>query len=126
MNIMNIGSAGLITSTANTAENSYRHQADTDFKTILRQAQEQKDDSKLREACQEIEAVFIHQMLQQMRATVPQSGFLEEKSAAKIYRDMLDEKYSELMARSNSNLGLADLLYRQLKREENVQAEDTK
>lgn len=123
---MNIEAVGLVPSIANTAEDSYRQQADTDFKTILRQAQNKRDDTGLREACQKIEAVFIHQMLQQMRATVPQSGFLEEKSAAKIYRDMLDQEYSELMARSNSNLGLADLLYRQLKREENELSEKTK
>ncbi|MDX9871676.1 MAG: rod-binding protein [Clostridia bacterium] len=94
------------------------------FQKILQQAQKEQDDKKLRAACQEIEALFIHQMLTQMRNTVPQGGLIPESTAEKIYRDMLDEQYSLLMAHSPSNLGLTDLLYDQLKVQEKIKVPD--
>ena len=88
-----------------------------DFQELVRQAREEQDDLKLRKACQEMEALFIHQMLREMRATVPESGLLPESAAAKIYRDMLDEAYSKIIAESRDNLGLGEMLYRQLKQD---------
>lgn len=121
---MKIDSSGLASNAAKIAESSYQNKTGTDFQQVLKKVQEEKDDTKLREACREIEAIFIHQMLKQMRATVPQSSLIEESSAAKIYRDMLDEKYSQIMARSSNSLGLADLLYNQMKAQEDIKTEN--
>lgn len=98
-------------------ENSYRGKTGDDFQKLLAKARGEEDDRKLREACEEIEAIFIHQMLRQMRATVPSGGLLSESNAAKIYRDMLDEEYSRIMAHSPTNMGLAEMLYKQLAEE---------
>jgi flagellar protein FlgJ len=107
------------------AENSYQNKTNNDFQRILEQAKAgDQDDKKLREACQGIEAMFIHQMFSQMRATVPQGGLIKESNAEKIYRDMLDEKYSEIMAQSTNNLGLADMVYNQLKAQESANTEN--
>ncbi|MCR4442626.1 MAG: rod-binding protein [Peptococcaceae bacterium] len=96
-------------------ETGVREKESGDFQRIIRQVQQEKDDKKLKEACRDIEAVFIHLMLRQMRSAIPQGGLLPESSAAKMYRDMLDESYSSLIAGSRDSLGLADMLYRQLK-----------
>lgn len=68
---------------------------------------------KLLSACQGFEAVFIKQMLDAMRNTVPKSGFLDGGIAQGIYKDMLYQQYADAMAKT-ANLGVARLLYNQL------------
>lgn len=72
-----------------------------------------KVNQKLLNACQEFEAVFINQMLDAMRQTVPQKGLLDGGIAQGIYKDMLYQQYADKMAKT-ANLGLARLLYNQL------------
>lgn len=98
--------------------NSTEEKNSGNFQQSLEEALQKKDDEKLKEACQQMEAIFIRQMLRQMRATVPQGGLLQETAASRVYRDMLDDEYSKLMASSRQSIGLAGMLYRQLKREE--------
>jgi len=74
-----------------------------------------EEDAALKKACQEIEAIFIQQMLKQMRATVPKSELIPESSASKLYQDMLDSEYSKLMSESSQSFGIAEMLYKQLK-----------
>lgn len=74
-----------------------------------------EEDAALKKACQEIEAIFIQQMLKQMRATVPKSELIPESSATQLYQDMLDSEYSKLMSESSQSFGIADMLYKQLK-----------
>lgn len=84
------------------------------FAELVRQAEAEQDEKKLKNACRDMEAMFIYKMLQQMRATVPESGYLEKGPAEKIYRDMLDEEYSKIMASGSGSFGLKEMLYRQL------------
>ncbi|MDR2588156.1 MAG: rod-binding protein [Spirochaetales bacterium] len=74
------------------------------------------EDEKLREACLDFEAIFIKQMLDAMRKTVNKSGLMDGGMAEDIFEDMLYDERSKLMAR-NSSLGLAAILYDQLKSE---------
>ena len=72
-----------------------------------------KKDAKLYETCQDFEALFIKQMLNSMRQTVNKTGMLDGGMAEDVFEDMLYDEYSKLMAK-NANLGLTDLLYKQL------------
>jgi len=68
---------------------------------------------KLEQACKDFESLFVAQMMQQMRKTVPQDGLFNGGRAEKIYTEMLDSE----MAKSISNqrgVGLAAMMYRQL------------
>ena len=103
--------------TARSAQDTMLSKKNNDFQEILSKVQNEKDDKKLREACQEMEAVYVNQLLRQMRATVPKSGLLEESAGSAIYREMLDEEYSKLIAKSPSSLGIAEMLYKQLKQD---------
>jgi len=100
------------------------------FQDVLRkvqnQAQNEEDDQKLREACQEMEAIFVQQLLRGMWATVPKSGLIEESLAHSIYKDMLIEEYSKIIAKSPQNFGLGDMLYKQLKRDMAIQESQDK
>lgn len=68
---------------------------------------------KLLQACQNFEAVFIKQMLDSMRNTVPKDGMLDGGIGQNIYEDMLYQQYADKMAKT-ANLGLSRLLYNQL------------
>lgn len=96
---------------------NYREQKNTDFKSILEGIKPGQDDEKLKAACQEMESIFVYEMLKQMRAAIPKGGLIPEGTGENIYRDMLDEEYSKIIAKSKDSLGLSDLLYQQLKRD---------
>lgn len=105
---LNLAEVGKTEGTAKQEENS--------FKDVLEMAKGEKDEEKLKKACRDIEALFIHQMLKQMKATVPQGGLFPESMATKIYRDMLDTEYSKIISESPDNLGIAEMLYKELRR----------
>jgi flagellar protein FlgJ len=68
---------------------------------------------KLRKACNDFEAVFMSKMWEEMRATIPKSGFMHSPQED-MYRSMFDRDFSEKLA-SDGGIGLGDMLYKQLK-----------
>jgi peptidoglycan hydrolase FlgJ len=71
-------------------------------------------DSKLYQACEDFQAVFIKQMLDTMRKTVDKSGSLmQDNEGGKIFEDMLYDEYSKKMSKS-AGFDLADNLYKQM------------
>lgn len=68
---------------------------------------------KLKEACRNFEAIFVAQMLKEMRpeGDDPVFGGSHQR---KIYESMMDEQMAEHLTRERSPLGVGDLLYRQL------------
>lgn len=84
----------------------------TEFESMLKKAFDEGDKKKLREACNEFESIMLQILYRQMKATVPESDFIEKSSARGIFEDMLDE---ELMKRgSMRGVGIAEMMYRQL------------
>lgn len=71
------------------------------------------EDAKLRQACRDLEAVFLNILMTQMRKTVPKGGLVGGSNQEEIVRSMLDSETSKNMARAGG-MGLADTLYRQL------------
>lgn len=82
-------------------------------KDVTRKIESQKD--QLKKTCRQFEGIFINYMLQQMRKTIPKSGFFEESISYDIFTSMYDQALSEEITKNNS-LGLADDIYRQLSR----------
>jgi flagellar protein FlgJ len=68
---------------------------------------------ELLNSCQELESVFVYQMLRSMRSTVPKESLFGDSVGLDIFESMLDEEYSKEISRSG-NFGLAKLLYNQL------------
>lgn len=89
------------------------------FQATLKKAVANGEDKKLRDACQQFEAVFINQMLQRMRATVPKDGFWGDSMGVKIFQDMQDEQTSKDMSTAGG-MGLGEMLYQQMKPKDNV------
>ncbi len=73
------------------------------------------DQAKLRALSQEFEGLFLKQMLDAMRKSVPQGGLLESSLAEETFTSMLDERLASEAARRSQG-GLGDALYRQLAR----------
>lgn len=64
-------------------------------------------------ALQELEGIFLHLLLKEMRKSVPQGGLLGDSPAQKMFTEMLDEVYAQQMAKSGQ-LGLAKAMGNQI------------
>ena len=81
------------------------------------EAQKAKEDAKLKEACKGFEAMFLQMMYKEMKKTVPDNELFGDSNSQKILEDMLDTQMIDNMAEAGG-VGLADLLYKQLKLDE--------
>jgi len=73
---------------------------------------------KAKEAAKAFETIFASMMLRSMRNAIPQeeNDFIPNSLGEKIYTEMLDEQYGSLLSK-NGNLGLADLILKQINSE---------
>lgn len=74
-----------------------------------------KQDARLRKACQDFESLLIGQMLKSMKETVTKSDLFGSREKEEMFQSMLDEQTAIEMSRSGS-LGIAEMLYKQLSR----------
>ncbi len=72
-------------------------------------------EKKLRRACADFEALFIYQLFQAMRKTIPESGLTNKMTGKETYAMMMDQKIAEDLAQKNG-LGLQKTLFDQLNR----------
>jgi len=78
----------------------------------LKSAFSEKDDAKLKEACEGFESLFLNMMLKEMRKTVPE-GETSSSYAMGMYQEMFDEEIAK-NASKGKGIGIADSMYRQL------------
>ncbi len=69
--------------------------------------------AQLKKAVVNFEALFINQMLKEMRNTISKSGFLHGAPGEDIYTSLFDAELSKLMA-SSGGIGLENTLLKQL------------
>ncbi len=67
---------------------------------------------RLKAACQDFESIFIYKLLEQMRSTIPQEGYLHG-SGEGVYNAICDQQVAQALAKGRG-IGLAEMLYRQL------------
>jgi len=67
----------------------------------------------LKAVSEEFEALFLQQLLQQMRKTVPESDLFGDRKAEKLFESLLDEEMSLEMSRAGG-IGLSKIIYEQL------------
>jgi flagellar protein FlgJ len=70
-------------------------------------------DAGLKAACEDLEALFIHHLLSEMRKTVDKSGLIDGGRSEEIYTSLMDAELAQQMARSGG-LGLSAILQEQL------------
>ncbi len=71
-------------------------------------------------AAREFEAVFLNQLMQAMRKTVPDNELFNSKGPTKLYRQMQDAEMAKAMASQHGGLGIADLIVQQLSGREDM------
>lgn len=79
----------------------------------VKENQRAEKEAKLKKVCADFESIFIYNMLQKMRKTVPQSGLLTEMQGKDTYNTMIYQKVAEDMAK-NGGLGLQKVLFEQI------------
>jgi len=89
------------------------------FQEALEKAVSGGDDKKLQEACRQFEALFIYQLMERMRATVPKNDFWGDSSGVQIFQGMMDEELAKGMSQAGG-IGLGKMLYEQLKPKDNI------
>jgi peptidoglycan hydrolase FlgJ len=73
------------------------------------------DEEKLRKACTDFESIFLNQILQAMRQTIPHGGFLKEGPEKDIFQPLFDQELSRSLAK-RKGMGLGEMIFRQMKR----------
>lgn len=94
-------------------KNSIEQSQNGDFQKALDNAINQKDDKKLREACRQLESVFVNMMFKQMRSTVQKTDLMGDDSSVETYEDMLFDNYATEMSKGKG-VGIAEMLYKQM------------
>ncbi|NMB21548.1 MAG: flagellar biosynthesis protein FlgJ [Firmicutes bacterium] len=74
-----------------------------------------KSQQALQDASEQFEAIFLYQLLEQMRRTVPENDLLGDRRAEKIFQSMLDQELANSFAQTQS-VGLAKMIYEQMSR----------
>jgi flagellar protein FlgJ len=78
-------------------------------------AQKREEAAEVREACQQFEEIFLRILLKEARIDRSLGG--GEEAASKMYGDMTREALAKALTQAGG-LGLADVLYQQLSRED--------
>jgi flagellar protein FlgJ len=85
---------------------------DSAFKSV-NPSQAGQTDPKLKDACREMESLFLNYLLKELRKTINKSGFISGGKAEEIFTSMLDAELSKKMSNAGG-IGLSSLLFRQL------------
>ena len=75
---------------------------------------QESSDHRLREAARLYEQHFLGEMVKAMRQAVPESDLMKTSFAEKLYRDQLDQQYTNNWSKQGG-VGLADLIYNNIK-----------
>jgi flagellar protein FlgJ len=73
----------------------------------------EESDPKLRDVCRQMESLFIHHLLKEMRATIHKTGFISGGRAEEIYTSMLDAEMAVKIS-ARGGIGLSEMLLHQL------------
>ena len=88
-----------------------------------RDAEHRRD---LHEACTEFESLFIYHLLKEMRASIPDGGYLGKSLQSETYTSLFDIEIARRLS-TQRGMGLADFLMQQLadRLDENSKADIT-
>jgi flagellar protein FlgJ len=81
---------------------------------VSAQAPSSDDAARLKEACGQLEGVFMVELMKAMRATVSKDGVLPAGGGEEMFTGMLDQQIAE--SASVKGGGIADALFAQLGR----------
>ena len=82
----------------------------------------QASDEELMEACKSFEAYFIEQVMKGMEKTIPKSDEDDDSGSSylEMFKDNLYQEYADMAADQSGGIGIARMLYEQMKRNYNL------
>jgi len=75
---------------------------------------EESDRARLKQACADMESLFLSHLLKNMRRTISESGLLPQAAGHDIYESMFDQEVAVSMSRPPGGLGLGRMIYAQM------------
>ncbi|MFQ5672644.1 MAG: rod-binding protein [Nitrospinales bacterium] len=78
-----------------------------------------KTEDELMSVARDFESILLYKMVESMRSTVPKSGLFDSFSM-ETFQSMMDQEIANEMAKKKG-VGLADMVYRQLSRLQDIQ-----
>ncbi len=76
---------------------------------------DERTDIQLKDACVQMESIFVGKMLKEMRKSVQKSEWISGGFAEEVFEDMLYDEYA-LSISKNSNMGIAKMMYEEMSR----------
>jgi len=76
------------------------------------------EEQKLKKVCADFESMFVYNLLQAMRKTIPAADPAMQSFGKETYFMMLDQKVAEETSKKGEGLGLQTILFNQLKKNE--------
>ncbi len=77
----------------------------------------------LKQVAKEFESVFMYQVVQAMRQTIPKGGLVEKGEGEEMFEGMLDQEWAKTLAGRGGPAGLSEVIYRQLSRAAGLEEE---
>ena len=105
------------TMAAETAANADR------LKSTINNTSSSSSDDELMDVCKQFEAYFVEQVFKSMQATVPDYSGSTDSAMSTLkdyYKGELTQQYAKQATEQGEGLGLAKILYDQMKRNYNV------
>ena len=75
---------------------------------------------KLKQACADLESVFMGTMIKAMRDTIPEGGYLQKSAGSDVYDSICDQQLSIYLSQG-SGIGLGQTLFNQVVRREGLE-----
>ncbi|MBN2516000.1 MAG: rod-binding protein [Deltaproteobacteria bacterium] len=93
----------------------YKKETEINNNEIKEVQKGERKEKGLEKACADFESILIYQLLQTLRKTVPEGGYLSNKSSwGDTYTMMFDQKVAEDLAKRGGGIGLRKILLDQL------------
>ena len=77
-----------------------------------RQPGSERQNPRLKEACDELESLFVYYLFKEMRATVPKNRLINGGKAEEIYTSMMDMEVAKELSRKG--IGISEAILGQL------------
>jgi len=91
---------------------SFAEEAERSFDEATGESGSSNRDEELKKAANQMEGLLIHELIKQMRETIPENELTQGGHGGEVFREQLDQKYSELISES-SNFGISEEIYKQ-------------
>lgn len=77
----------------------------------------------LKQVAKEFESVFMYQVVQAMRQTIPKGGLVEKGEGEEVFEGMLDQEWAKKLTGRGGPASLSEVLYRELSRAAGLEEE---